>query len=681
MGTTYSAVSYVDEHGTPRMIPDFEGNYFVPSVVFFPDYGNPIVGQHAKDNIKAYPDRVVMGVKRHMGDDNWIFAVDGAPCDAVRISSLILAHLKSIAEGKIGTVRDAVITVPAYFLDKERSATIKAAELAGLNVLGIVNEPTAAALSYGVSEQPREQTMVVYDLGGGTFDVTVMRFSPGSTNRYDVITTTGNHRLGGIDWDEALAEAVDDQFRLQHGCSPIEDPTGRVELLAECEKVKRSLSQLARTKIVFHFAGHTVSMPMDRDMFEEMSKPLLNKTRSELDRALAEAQLSHGDLDLILLVGGSCKMPMVPRMVNGHAREVALSRDPDHCVSLGAAIQAARLALDSSAGGLVRYTEAASSDLRRIHVADVVPHSLGVLAVEGGRLRNKIILPRGNKVPCEAERSDLTTSRDSQKVLEIHVMQGESEEPHRGIPLETYVFGGIAAGPAGSQRFRVTYKYNSNTVVEVTAVDLATKRSLPLETRSMDRVQRLLADDLRVCAGGAQGGAVALLIDASGSMTGTAFDEARQACRQFLDKADCTRVEVGLVQFGMNSSASVVVPLTRDKQAIIAGLERMNADGTTPLTQAIECGRAMLNSAQEGARHLVVFTDGSPDNRDSSVAAAQKAREQGIRIICVGTGDANRDLLGKIASSTSDNYFERDGEALSRTFGDIAEVISGKRLH
>ena len=403
LGTTYSSVSYVDENGTPRVLSDSDGSFLVPSVVFFKENGEVIVGGLAKNSITTSPKRVVVDVKRHMGDDAWEYRVDEKKYGPADISSFILGYLKKVAERTLDSVYDTVITVPAYFLDKERRRTIEAAEKAGLNVLGIVNEPTAASLAYGLGGQGNNRTILVYDLGGGTFDVTLLKHIPEAENKIDVITTRGNDQLGGIDWDLAIAQAVDEQFKNTHGISPMEDSVAKLDLLRQCERFKRALSKLSSLKLTYHYSGKKINFSLKQTEFSKLTESLLNLTGDEVDLALEDAGINEDGVDLVLLVGGSCKMPIIQKILSSRFQKVQLVSDPDFCVSKGAAIQAARLGLKASSG-LVRYNSEAESSLRRLEVFDVVPHSLGVLAVKNGNLCNNIVLHRGSKVPCEASR-------------------------------------------------------------------------------------------------------------------------------------------------------------------------------------------------------------------------------------------------------------------------------------
>lgn len=679
LGTTFSAVACVDEDGKPRVLPNGEGEFFTPSVVLFGEDG-PLVGRIAKESAVAYSDRVVTCVKRHMGSADWAFECDGKAYTPEDVSALILGEMKRTAEQHLGEITKAVITVPAYFLDAERSATIRAAEQAGLKVLNIVNEPTAAALAYGLDEDPSDRSLLVYDLGGGTFDVTIMKTQGGMD--FEVVTTQGDHELGGSNWDERLRDHIVEVYLDEtKGEDPRLDPVANFDLLDRAEKAKIALSQMRSARVICQHAGKTATVVVTRQDFEKMSEELLALTEREVDTAMAAARLTPDRVDLALLVGGSSKMPMVPALMRTKAREVKMSRDPDHCVALGAALEAARrTAKDQPGTGL--YKPAVAKRLGSVRVLDKTPRGLGMLALAGKDLCNTVIIPKGTDVPCELSREDYTTSRRNQDSLTVYLVQGEDRDPYTCVPLAAYDFSGIPPREAGKGRIRVTYRYDENTVVEVDALDLESGKMLVREARALPGIDEIMAE---ISGEGTEKvigkRVVALLVDSSGSMAGRGILDAKEACEAMVKKTDHTFVETGLIQFGMGSRASELAGLCRKPKKLLAAIQRLSAGGGTPMARAIELGIEMVNAAPEDAdRYIVLFTDGAPNNRDAARAASRRAKESGINILCVGVAGADTSLLDEMATSTEESFFAHSGEELTTTFSNIAQLISDKRL-
>lgn len=677
LGTTVSVVAAVDEAGRVAVLADEDGERFIPSVVCLEeDEDDIVVGQEAKDNSGALSDSVVSCVKRNMGNPEWRFPYRDTAYSAAHISSFILRKMKETAEETLGEVRSAVITVPAYFLDAPRKATLEAARMAGLEVLKIINEPTAAAMAYGFLENQQDSTFLVYDLGGGTFDVTVMRARKGA--EFEMLTTAGNHRLGGRDWDTCLATHISEQFAETHGENPRESATSFADLLLKAEKAKIALSQSKKTRIVCQHAGKSLTVEMTRQQFEELTDHLLQLTAIEVDLALQEAKLTSEQIDFLLLVGGSTKMPMVRRLMESKAKEIKMSRNPDEMVALGAAIEAARLANQGGADGLFRPSTARR--LGEIEIKDRTPHALGMLAVSRGELRNTIIIPKDTPVPCERGRDDYATSNDDQDSIDVHLVQGGVQDgpAEACAPLASYTFLGIPPRPAGASRIRVTYRYNENTIVDVAAVDVASGQ--PLQQQS-----RPLVDVDEIAGGGGEGApaprAVALLLDASGSMSGRRMVEAKSACHHFIDKTDFDIVHVGIVQFGIASAANVWHPLSQDPALLKAAVDRLRASGGTPMAEAIACGQEMLRPFRgKRERFMVLFTDGQPRSVARVREAAMRVKEDDIKLICIGVHGADHGLLDQLATSDQDSVFANSGNELVNAFGNIAQVISGKRI-
>lgn len=338
LGTTYSSVSTIDEYGKPVIVNNRDGEPLTPSVIYFGPQGNIVVGSEAKEMLTACEENVAMFFKRNMGDDLFRFYANDREYTAQDLSAILLRKLKDDAEMALGgEVKNAVITVPAYFNDLQRSQTIEAGKLAGFNVLRIINEPTAAAITYGISRD-RHQRMLVYDLGGGTFDVTVLDIT---SDIISVLATGGDHELGGKDWDDQLLLYVVDQFQQEFGIDPTESVEAYNDLEYECEKVKKMLSQKDSAVINVRCNGMRGRYTVTRELFEQLTEAQLNSTKTMTEHVLEEAGLTWADLDGALLVGGSTRMPMVERWVRQMSgKEPLRGVNVDWAVSQGAAIQA-----------------------------------------------------------------------------------------------------------------------------------------------------------------------------------------------------------------------------------------------------------------------------------------------------------------------------------------------------
>ncbi len=469
LGTTYSAVAIIQPNGKPEIIPNSEGQNITPSVVLFPETKSgeePMVGDMAKHSAAKFPLDVVQFVKRQMGDPNWRFeSTNGNTYTAEEISAIILKRLKNDAELALGEkVRDAVITVPAYFDDARRTATKQAGRIAGLNILRVLNEPTAAALSYGMDTETNG-TILVYDLGGGTFDVTLMKVNNGE---FDIIATDGNRNLGGFDFDNRIAEYIIKQLEAE-GVADVET---KDELIAEIreksELAKRSLSMVAQTTVIISAGGKTCRTKLTRDQFEEMTVDLLNQTRELTEIVLEEANFSWSQIDHLLLVGGSTRMPMVKRMMETLSGKHA-SRDinPDEAVALGAAIQAALSIGDSAGTELVPVPEI---DGKKIVISDVTSQALGTIVVDDDmREFNLVVIPRNAKIPDKYSKK-IGTVVERQKEFHVQVTQGDDTD----IKYVTVIGEQdlrIPEYPEKNAPFTITYAYDIDQTVFVEVFD------------------------------------------------------------------------------------------------------------------------------------------------------------------------------------------------------------------
>ena len=459
LGTTNSVVSVL-EGGDPVVVPNAEGSRTTPSVVAFTADGEVLVGEVAKRQAITNPDRTIRSVKRHMGNAKWSKEIDKKKkYKAQELSARVLMKLKRDAEEYLGdTVTQAVVTVPAYFDDAQRTATTEAGKIAGLEVLRIINEPTAAALAYGLDKEAEDQTILVFDLGGGTFDVSVLELGEGV---FEVKSTSGDTSLGGDDWDEAVIDWLVESFKGDHGVDLSADAMAMQRLKEAAEKAKIELSQTPSAQINLPFVTATDKGPLHLDYtltrakFQELTAALLDRCRGPFERAISDAGLKKGDIHHVVLVGGSTRMPAVAELVQEMTgREPNKTVNPDEVVAIGAAIQA----------GVLR------GEVKDVLLLDVTPLSLGI-ETKGGVMTT--LIERNTTVPTR--KSEIfTTAEDGQPSVEIHVLQGERQMADYNKTLGKFQLVDLPPAPRGMPQIEVTFDIDANGIVHVSAQDKAT---------------------------------------------------------------------------------------------------------------------------------------------------------------------------------------------------------------
>ena len=666
LGTTYSVVASVGRDGRPTVLKNEYDNPTTPSVVYL-GLDGPIVGEEAKSRQATEPDNVAAFFKREMGDPTFSLVFNDRAYTPIDLSALVLTSLKQSAERALGEpVTDAVITVPAYFTHLQREDTKEAGKRAGLRVLDIINEPSSAARAYGFQLGGPERTLLVYDLGGGTFDVSLVRISNAAI---DVLATDGDHRLGGRDWDDRLVLYVASLFEREFGVELSGENMNA--LLVQAEALKRTLSAREQAPLRVSAEGHLQTYMVSRADFEAVSQDLLALTEMLCADVLRTAGLSWADISGVLPVGGSTRMPMVRAFVERISGKAPLSGvNPDEAVGIGAAITAA-----------LKMEEQAQHELfllpGRKRINDVIAHSLGMIAEsdDGSRYLNSRLIDKNSAIPIGRSRPyTLAAARGADSTMEIFLTQSELDDPQACVYLGLYELTDFPATSARTFTVDVTYRYLADGTVQVEGTERQSGRALTVTRKPVpaDVPSRFLQTPGR----GAQTEPLTLYLafDLSGSMRGEPLAEAKKAAHAFVSNCDLASTAVGLISF--SDSVSVDQVATHQNASISRAIDDL-AIGKTgrgnlahPFNEILE-----LLGNKPGHNYAIVLADGVWVGQRRAKAAARLCHRAGVNIIAVGFGKADQEFLAAIASSSEQSFFTDLG-SLAETFSGIARELT-----
>lgn len=666
LGTTYSVVAYVGPDGQPHVIANEFGNNTTPSVVYLGPDG-PIVGEEAKNRQAAGDEEIAAYFKREMGDPTFELEFGGSVYTPVDLSALVLSALKEQAEHALGqAVSDAVITVPAYFTHSQRMATREAGERAGLRVLEIINEPSAAARAYGLRPATDEQRFLVYDLGGGTFDVTIVELTK---DEIRVRGIDGDHRLGGRDWDDRLMLYLSHLFKNECGVELLGDDVNA--LLVQAEALKRTLSARDAAPITVQAGGYARTFTISRQHFEQQTRDLVTRTEMLCEQALKATGLRWDDLDGVLPVGGSTRMPMIRSCIERISGKPPMRGvHPDEAVGVGAAITAA-LAIEREQRGEMFLLPG------RTRVRDVIAHSLGLIveAEDGSHYLNSRIIRKNSDIPCAATGTyKLNGKRGADTQLEVFLTQGELDDPQDCTYLGLYAFSDFPTREVADFTIDVTYRYTREGTVEVSALERRSSHPLSLTIKPIppDVPERF------VLPPGAHAHhepmTLYLAFDLSGSMRGEPLAESKKAALSFVSNCDLTRTSVGLLSFSDRISVDQRATHSNDDFERAVGHLAIGQTGFGNLAHPFNQLRELLGDIA-GRRCAVVLADGVWVGQKRAIEAAKRCHADGIEIIAVGFGKADRDFLRAIASSDEQSFFTELG-GLAETFGTIARELN-----
>jgi molecular chaperone DnaK len=679
LGTTFSSVAYVDDDGRPRVIHNIDGKTTTPSAVLIED-GRIVVGDVAVNQWVMNEEHVVRWIKRAMGDTAYRFQ----GLSAVEISAEILKALKADAERSLGVQLDeAVITCPAYFAAIEIENTKRAGELAGFHVREIVKEPTAAAVYYGMEHMRDGEKALVCDLGGGTFDATILAFEKGM---FTPLASAGDRQLGGHDWTMELVEMVAERFQARIGEDPRNDLLAGQILYEACEQAKRDFARVEKLAIPCQYQGQMESIPITRSEFEAKTEWRIQTLVMWSERALEKAQLAWNDINRILLVGGSSRLRRMGLALEERSGKKPIpGREPDLMVALGAAILArGQMRVRKPVGGLV---DAPSGGLVEVEYQRIIARSLGTRIIvfdeDKPRITNALIIPQNTILPVSLSREDFEVSSTGQKFFDVPVVEFESDDDYEVIG--NYRFQCLPKAKRGDP-IQVTFHYDISGIPTVEAYDLNTGQKLAGERLDYEEPDLSKIGAVRMAPRW-----VVFAVDTSGSMEGIKISEAKQALIKNagdLLALGGEKCKVGIVSF--SAEVQIACHPTSDIAAVKRAVTSLAISSTTSMDEGILKAVELVMAAPAGTdRDVVMLTDGMPDSdrRQSTLAAAEKARSKGVTLSSVGIGgDVDEEFLQNLTPislkiDTADGLAEAMTTLLTQSMaartGGLTDVLKG----
>ncbi len=681
LGTTYSTFATF-ENGRVNVLKNSKDSVTTPSVVYI-ENGETLIGEDAKEYQRQGNTNTASFYKSRMGDNSFSAYLDGREYSAADLSAIFLENMKKDIEETNGVIIDhAVITVPAYFNDKQREATLLAGRKAGLNVVKIINEPTSAIIAYGLNDG-RDKTVMVYDLGGGTFDVTIAEIRKDSIQ---VISTNGNHQLGGKDWDEQLRDIASEQVSSQLGVDIHDYPEDDTELGVKCEEIKKRLTTSPSVAMNISCDGRTAKVTVSRSEFDERTSGLLQETFDLVQLCFDEIGQSRGkafswnDLDEVVLVGGSTRMPQIKeRIRQEYGKEpVTKNINVDTIVASGAAMQV-QLSLYSTICLTVAKKDESTGKvsvgtltLKNSNIQDITAHGLGMISKDrsGKDYVNSIIIPKNSKVNQVFSRNYTFHGEK----LDVYVLQGESTNPVQNDLLGYYVISGMST--SGDGKIVVNFLYNSNGIVEVSAVD-GNQRTLIAQKMDCDlSIEEILAkleaedEERRRKAKENQAIELTIAIDTSGSMDGTSIVEAKKQALNFINTfRQYPGTKISVAEF--NTKFEYHAYKSSDYSEVKKAVESLRAYGCTSACPIRETYKDFSKNVQN--KFLVILTDGYWDTQDKEIQNSKIAKQAGIKIYAIGIEDADQKFLDKISSGDG---IKVDLSDLGSAFDQVASSIA-----
>jgi molecular chaperone DnaK len=664
LGTTNSAVAYINSYDKAEVIPNDDGKRITPSVVQVRPDGSTVVGEVAKQEMAFEKENTAHFFKRDMGTDA-SYEFHGRYYTPTDLSAEILKKLKADVESFLQTeVRRAVITVPAYFLDKPRVATRQAGEQAGLEVLQMINEPTAAAISYGVNRSGNQEVVLVYDLGGGTFDISLVKVAG---EDIQVIGSDGDHFLGGKNWDDALLAYLCGEFEKRRGFDPQDEPFTFQDLLVRVEDAKKALSSKSSTAVVINCRGQMERIEITRDIFESLTSDLLTQTERSVERVLNETGYDFSQIGSVLMVGGSTRMPACHALIQKLTGKTPnTSVNPDECVALGAAIQCLEYEGSPAPQGK-RFS------LPQSRIRDVISHSLGMVAVapDGDSYTNSILIPKNNSIPCREVRPyQARTSETTDIKTSVFVTQGESENLEDCSFVGKYVISQIPFEKNGKSVVDISYEYDRSGTVQVFALHRKTQKALPVAQETLPEDMSWVFQSPKALIPAHK--TIYLAVDLSGSMSGKPLQNAKAAMQGFTQNSDLAHTSIGVIAFADEVQLSLAA--SQNAKKILRAIDSLEVGlGGGNSGQPFDTAFTQLQGLKD-VRVLVVLTDGIWSHQSVAVERAKRCHGAGIEVVAIGFGSADEKFLKQIATSDQSILLGGSGE-LTAAFENIAQVL------